>query len=107
MAAAGVAGAEPDRRAMGRAMERFIADRIAAFEADAAAGRDRDPERTARTVSHYARALSLVRGYLVQIEKDQPVDAAERPPRSLSELRDELRRHLDRLWDEDRSAQGG
>lgn len=96
-----------DRAATGRAMERFIAARVAHFEVEALAGRDRDPERTARTVSHYARALTLVRGYLQEVEKERRADESVRPPaRSLTELRDQLRRHLDRLRDEAGDARG-
>ena len=86
-------------------MERFIAGRIAAYEEAAREGLDGEPERTARTVGHYARALGLVRAYLAEIEKDREHDAGP-PARSLSELRDELRRHLERLWDENRTEGG-
>ncbi len=99
------AAAPVDRLAIGRAMERFNAGRIAAYEAAACAGSDDEPERTARTVGHYARVLGLVRAYMAEIEKDRD-DAAEPPGRSLSELRDELRRHLERLWDASRAAGG-
>ena len=101
--AAASAGAPIDRLAVGRAMERFIASRIAAYEA--AGGDDPEPEKTARTIGHYARALGLVRGYLADIEKDEETHD-EAPARSLSDLRDELRCHLERLWDESRDARG-
>lgn len=100
-----VPAAPIDRLAVGQAMERFISERIAACEADATAGRDREPERTARTVAHYARALGLVRAHLVEIEKDRRIDG-EPPARTLSELRDELRGHLERIWDEGANAGG-
>ncbi|WP_133772276.1 hypothetical protein [Enterovirga rhinocerotis] len=93
-----------DRLAVGRSMERFIASRIAAYERAALAGTDDEPERTARTVGHYARALSLIRAYMAEIEKDREDDAGP-PARSLAELRDELRRHLERLWDESRAGE--
>jgi hypothetical protein len=93
-----------DRLATGRAMERFIAGRIEAYEARAA-GEDPEPERTARTVTHYARALGLVRDYLADLEKGQGSDGGA-PGRTLSELRDELARHLERIWDEGRDAGG-
>jgi len=92
-----------DRVAVGQAMERFIGARVAACEAEAASGSDPEPERTARTIAHYARALGLVRSYLAEIEKDNHGDA-EAPMRTLSELRDELRGHLERIWDEGRDA---
>ena len=97
------AGGPIDRVAVGQSMERFIAGRIAAYEASS--GEDSEPERTARTVSHYARALGLVRGYLRELEEERRRDD-EPPARSLSELRDELRRHLERIWDEGRNAAG-
>jgi hypothetical protein len=97
-------GSPIDRIAVGRAMERFIAGRIAAFEAQPFDG-DVEPERTARTVAHYARALGLVRDYLNELEKERSSDG-EPPARSLSDLRDELRRHLERIWDEGEDGGG-
>lgn len=96
-------GGAIDRLAVGRAMERCISERVAACEA--AAGDDPEPERTARTLAHYARALGLVRDYLSDIEKERSSDA-EQPVRTLSELRDELRGHLERIWDEGADAGG-
>lgn len=78
-------------------IERFVASRIAAHESDLAAGREPDPEKTARALAHYARTLMLVRDYVSELDKDLRIDEPAQPPRSLSELRDELRRHLERI----------
>ncbi len=94
-----------DRAALASDMERFVADRIAALKQDAATGRDRDGERTAREIAHYTRSLTTLRGYRGTLPRDDARGAPDgAPPRDLGELRDELRRHLERIWAEERTA---
>lgn len=94
-----------DRAALASDMERVVADRIAALKRDAASGRDRDGERTAREIAHYTRSLTTLRGYRGTLPRDDAGRAPDGdPPRDLGELRDELRRHLERIWEEERSC---
>lgn len=93
-----------DRAALASDMERVVADRIAALRRDSAAGRDRDGERMAREIAHYTRSLTTLRGYRGTLPRDAAGRAPDGdPPRDLGELRDELRRHLERIWEEERS----
>ena len=93
-----------DRAALASDMERFVADRIAALKQDAASGRDQDGERTAREIAHYTRSLTTLRGYRGTLPGDDALGAPDgAPPRDLGELRDELRRHLERIWEEERA----
>lgn len=92
-----------DRAALASDMERVVADRIAALKRDAASGRDRDGERTAREIAHYTRSLTTLRGYRGTLPRDAGRAPDGDPPRDLGELRDELRRHLERIWEEERS----
>ncbi len=94
-----------DRAALASDMERFVADRIAALKQAAASGRDQDGERTAREIAHYTRSLTTLRGYRGTLPGDDAAGAPDgAPPRDLGELRDELRRHLERIWSEERTS---
>lgn len=94
-----------DRVALASDMERVVADRIAALKRDAASGRRRDGERTAREIAHYTRSLTTLRGYRGTLPRDDAAGApGGDPPRDLGELRDELRRHLERIWEEERAS---
>lgn len=74
-------------------LERLVARRIDQLEAEALAGRDRDPDGTDRRLVQLERLLAQLakrRGL------DHP-DDGEPPARSVAELRDALLDHLDRV----------
>ena len=85
---------------LARWLRGIVVRRIALLESGAA-GRERDPERSARTLASLTRTL-------VQLSAIAPPEPApqeclhgtDRPPRSVDELRDELRRHMLRLRQE-------
>ena len=85
-------------------LERVASRTIFALERAMASGEAADPERA-------ARALATHVGTLGRLQKLQAASAEEHqsddepPPRSLGELRDELRRHLERVWVEERDRE--
>ena len=81
-------------------LERVASRSIFALERSLASGEAPDPERAARALSTHVRTLgSLHKLRHERVEELEPDD--EPPPRSLAELRDELRRHLERISEED------
>ena len=75
-------------------LERLVARRIDHLEAEAAAGRDRDPDNTDRRLVQLERLLAQLgkrRG------QDGEPDESSPPARSVAELRDELLRHLENV----------
>jgi HAMP domain-containing protein len=73
-------------------LERRVARRLDRLEAEAAAGRDRDPDGTDRRLLQLERLLAQLgkrRG------QDGSLDELGPPARSVAELRDELLRHLE------------
>lgn len=92
----------PSEKALGltgaaRRLRNIAVQRIALIESGAA-GRERDPERDARTLASLARTLQLAQALAgPDPAPEDAFDGTEPPPRSLDELRDELRRHMLRL----------
>ena len=81
---------------------RLVTTRLEQLRRRVARGQDRNPDRTAREITHYARLLRTI----PELGEDAPDDGStsrEPPARSLGELRDELRRHLERVRAEERS----
>jgi hypothetical protein len=94
-------GANQDPLAL---LDRISARAIASLDADLSAGRSPDPERAARAVSIHVRTQQSLKK-LQDARAEEPQVDDEPPPRSLSELRDELRRHLERIRSERRSRE--
>jgi hypothetical protein len=81
-------------------LERVASRSIFALERELASGEAVDPERAARALATQVRTLgSLQKLHDEHVEEPQSDD--EPPPRTLAELRDELRRHLERISEED------
>ncbi len=81
-------------------LERVASRSIFALESALASGEAADPERAARALATHVRTLGgLQKLQATGVEEPQTDD--EPPPRSLGELRDELRRHLERISLED------
>lgn len=98
---AGRRGGAPRGRRRGitveQRLEEIVTRRMAALDASMARGGEPDPERTARTLATLARTLKSARDLGSARGGD-----AEEPVRPLSELRDELLAHLDRIRAEGR-----
>ncbi|WP_246736121.1 hypothetical protein [Enterovirga aerilata] len=81
-------------------LNRISARTIAGLDAELSAGETKDPERTARALATHVRTLGSLKK--LQAERSQEPEADdEPPPRTLAELRDELRRHLERICEEE------
>lgn len=81
-------------------LERLVARRLDRLEAEAAAGRDHDPDGTDRRLIQLERLLAQLgkrRG------QDGEFDEPGPPARSVADLRDELLRHLERVRQQARS----
>jgi hypothetical protein len=80
-------------------LRRLVAHRIAMLEHESMSGAAIDPEANARAIELNARTLATIEKLNGEAElcpkcRDEP------PPRSLNELRDELRRHLTRVMEQ-------
>lgn len=99
-AAFGAAGWRPGSRDSLKArLKRLVEHRIGLLEQEAMAGIAVDPDANARAIELNARTLVTIER-LGEAEPC-PTCSAGGPSRSLAELRDELRGHLMRIWDED------
>lgn len=83
-------------------LERLLAHRIGALEAAASSRRPAAAEANARALAVNTRTLALLRRLPAEVDENGAADD-EPPPRTLAELRDELRRHLERIAGEERS----
>jgi hypothetical protein len=92
-----------DLAALAARMARLIARTMGALERKVGAGQAGDPEKAARALALHARMLSELRKLESGKEEGPGGDDDEPPPRSLGELRDELRGHLERIREEERS----
>jgi hypothetical protein len=81
-------------------LRRLVAHRIAILEHETMSGAAIDPEANARAIELNARTLATIEKLDGEAELC-PRCHDEPPARSLSELRDELRRHLYRIADEE------
>jgi hypothetical protein len=81
-------------------LERLTSQSIAALEVALGEGRAADPERGARALATHVRTLASLAKLQAGLE-GEPTRDDEPPARSLSELRDDLRRHLERIQDEE------
>ena len=81
-------------------LERLASQSIAALEGAAASGQATDPERVARALATHVRTQAQL-NKLQSERHEEPADADEPPPRTLAELRDELREHFARIQDEE------
>jgi hypothetical protein len=91
------------RRRWAAAMETMVAECMTALQRSRAASPDPDPDRTAREIGHHTRTLQAIQAYRKALGPDVHETGDEPPARSLDELRDELRRHLERIRTEERS----
>jgi hypothetical protein len=79
---------------------RLTPQHVAAVDRALASGNAADLERHARALATHVRTLaSMQKMQAARPEEPEPDD--EPPPRSLAELRDELRRHLERVQAEE------
>ncbi|NNM72274.1 hypothetical protein [Enterovirga aerilata] len=89
-------------------LRRLVEHRIAVLEHETMSGAAIDPEANARAIELNARTLATIEK--LDGEADLCPNCRDEPPaRSLNELRDELRRHLERIAgeeDEDDEAEG-
>ena len=77
-------------------LPRLTGDALAVLQGMLMGSEAVDPERTLRALATYVRVLaSLQKLQAMSAEEPEPDD--EPPPRTLSELRDELRNHLERI----------
>ena len=84
-------------------LNRLLAGGIATLEAQLASGIDPDPDRTARRLAQLVRMRVALRRGGAGPDDDVDSDPAEEPPaRSLQDLRDQLRQHLEALRQERR-----
>jgi hypothetical protein len=90
------------RRRWAAAMESMVAGCLTALQRNRAAGSDGDPDRTAREIGHQTRTLQAIQAYRKALGPENVEESDEPPARSLDELRDELRRHLERIRTEER-----
>lgn len=81
-------------------LRRLLAHRVALLERELVAAEGVDSEKNARALALNVRTLAVLDGLLARPDGDATTDDDEGPPRSLAELRDELRRHLERIADE-------
>ena len=86
-------------------LRRLVAHRIAILEHETMSGVAVDPEANARAIELNARTLATIEKLNGEAELC-PQCSDEPPARSLAELRDELRRHLERIADEEHAALG-
>lgn len=88
-------------------LERIAASAVSGLETALASGTATDPERAARALAIHVRTLAGLQKLVAGREGEPAHD--EPPPRTLSELRDELRGHLERLRleERDREFHGG
>ncbi len=91
-------GATGSLREAARSLAQATRSQIDALMKDQRTGRTADHDKTSRTLASYARTLAAAQALLEQ-EGSQPDDMepADKPRRSLGELRDELARHLERV----------
>jgi hypothetical protein len=80
-------------------LERVASRSIFALERTLASGEVADPERAARALATHVRTLGTLRKLRDEHLEEPPSDD-EPPPRTLAELRDELRSHLGRIRSE-------
>jgi hypothetical protein len=81
-------------------LRRLVEHRIAVLEHETMSGLAVDPEANARAIELNARTLATIEKLNGEAEPC-PVCRDQPPGRSLNELRDELRRHLERIADEE------
>lgn len=94
--------APPDGTPLQVRLELLVAHRIEALEIEAASSRAIDPDANARAIAANARTLALLRRLPPAPKEEVATD--DEPPRSLAALRDELRRHLERIAEEERAG---
>jgi hypothetical protein len=97
--------AQPIRQGQGlgvqlATLERATSRSVLALDRALAAGKAADPERAARALASHVRTLGSIQK-LQAACAEEPERDDETPPRTLAELRDELRRHLERISEED------
>ncbi len=86
-------------------LRRLVEHRIAVLEHETMSGLAIDPEANARAIELNARTLATIEKLNGEAEPC-PICRDEPPARSLSELRDELRRHLERVQREEWEERG-
>ncbi len=86
-------------------LRRLVEHRIAVPEHETMSGLAIDPEANARAIELNARTLATIEKLNGEAEPC-PICRDEPPARSLSELRDELRRHLERVQREEWEERG-
>jgi hypothetical protein len=94
------------RESLKRRLTRLVEHRIGLLEHEAMAGIAVDPDANARAIELNARTLVTIERLGGEAEPCPRCSEAG-PQRSLSELRDELRAHLVRIWDEEGGPDGG
>jgi hypothetical protein len=83
-------------------LRRISARTVAELEAELSTREAADPERTARALATHVRLIGHLQK--LQAEKAEEPEPHDEPrPRTLAELRDELRRHLERIRVEQRA----
>ena len=99
--------ARPGSDDLAARLRRLLAHRVAMLERELVAAEGVDAEKNARALALNVRTLAVLDGLLARPDGDATTDDDEGPPRSLAELRDELRRHLERIASErDRELRG-
>ena len=94
-----VAGPKPSAlRDAALSLAQITRQRIDALAREQRRGRAMDHDKTARTLSAYAKTLTTAQALLEQegLRRDD-AEHDERPPRTIHELRDELALHLERI----------
>jgi hypothetical protein len=86
-------------------LRRLVEHRIAVLEHETMSGLAVDPEANARAIELNARTLATIEKLSGEAEPC-PVCRDQPPARSLNELRDELRRHLERVQREQWAKRG-
>ena len=103
----GLPGWRPaSRDSLKRRLTRLVEHRIGLLEQEAMAGIAVDPDANARAIELNARTLVTIERLGGEAEPCPNCSEAG-PQRSLSDLRDQLRAHLERIWDEDHAEAAG
>lgn len=94
----------PDMQAVAKALERRLVEHLLDLQMKAASATGVRAASLARAIADGSRALKSIRDWVGQLANEDGSADDESAPRSLEELRDELRRHLERIRSEERGS---
>ena len=99
------ADAPVDLATAARALERQLVEQLLILQRRAAEAPSSRAEALSKAIANQTRALKSVRDWTGTLTEESKDDDGS-PPRDLGELRDELRRHLERIRAEERGSRG-